>query len=372
MYCESCGAQISENARFCAACGKPIPAPAQPSEPTRGFRPLTAAQPDAQPTVQIRPPQPAAPNEPPVQQPQPELIDPVPAQFPEEPPKRKGRAWVPIAVLAAVAAALTAFFVFVYPIIKEKEPSATEPAETAATEQTTLQANATTAEPTTEPVSGGGDTVPAAPADAKYAPGSYRNTAISEINLRESPSRTANKVGEVRVGETAVITEVYEDVSAGSKERWWGKTTVHGATGWVALYYMSCTDLKDTVLDNAQIPAVLEKLKGYWNTQDGKRFFAVEQDPEAYRILVGPWYSTVDYVAFCTAPVRGDLNSLISIHLYYPGSDGEIPLPAIDGEILLDVSEIENGRLVWSNGGVWEECVYAGATADDAMPPLTE
>ena len=61
-FCEKCGAQIPENGTFCAACGAPVAAQAQPTR--------TPEQPAAQPQAPEQQPQPPVyPQQPVYQQP---------------------------------------------------------------------------------------------------------------------------------------------------------------------------------------------------------------------------------------------------------------------------------------------------------------
>ena len=61
-FCEKCGAQIPENSTFCAACGAPVAAQAQPAQ--------TPEQPVAQPQAPEQQPQPPVyPQQPVYQQP---------------------------------------------------------------------------------------------------------------------------------------------------------------------------------------------------------------------------------------------------------------------------------------------------------------
>lgn len=60
-FCEKCGAQIPENGTFCAACGAPVAAQAQPTQ--------TPEQPAAQPQAPEQPQQPVYSQQPVYQQP---------------------------------------------------------------------------------------------------------------------------------------------------------------------------------------------------------------------------------------------------------------------------------------------------------------
>ena len=68
MFCNNCGATLSDNARFCNKCGATIAAPAATTQPIQQAQPVQTPQP-AQPS---QPPQPTQPtySQQPVQQPQ--------------------------------------------------------------------------------------------------------------------------------------------------------------------------------------------------------------------------------------------------------------------------------------------------------------
>ena len=103
-FCEKCGAQIPENGTFCAACGAPVAAQAQPTR--------TPEQPAAQPQAPEQQPQPPVyPQQPVYQQP---VYPPQPAYDPadhtaEFDPEDVSQNKVIVALLAAPQSKYAAF-----------------------------------------------------------------------------------------------------------------------------------------------------------------------------------------------------------------------------------------------------------------------
>ena len=107
-FCEKCGAQIPENGTFCAACGAPVAAQAQPTR--------IPEQPAAQPQAPEQQPQPPVyPQQPVYQQP---VCPPQPAFDPEDVSQNKviamaayilGTVGIIIALLAAPQSKYAAF-----------------------------------------------------------------------------------------------------------------------------------------------------------------------------------------------------------------------------------------------------------------------
>ena len=130
---------------------------------------------------------------------------------------------------------------------------------------------------------------------------------------------------------------------------------------------------QDDTLSDAQAEQVLKKLMGYWNTEDDRGLLSVTyEDDGGYTLRLGYWYSEFTMMGYLRQPVKGDPEGVVSIWLYYEGYESEVgySMPALDHAVRFDLSEIDDGYLRWSNGAEWTVFYYAGATMDEAMPPL--
>lgn len=89
MFCSSCGAQLNEDAKFCARCGAPVaaarpvsdgqPVPEREVVPERALAPEREVVPEIQPVPIVQP----GPSQPQPVQPQPQPIQP---QYTQQPP----------------------------------------------------------------------------------------------------------------------------------------------------------------------------------------------------------------------------------------------------------------------------------------------
>ena len=208
----------------------------------------------------------------------------------------------------------------------------------------------------------------------KYAPGNYVNSTYSVVNLRADHNSSSAKLGSIGIWEKIYVTEVYEDTSSTSAyTRWWGKIVRTGQTGWVALYYFTCTDMGTETFDEQALTELWQLLSGYWNTLDKKRFAAFTVEDGKCYFTYGTWYSEVSFSAYAVGSCTGSRNGVIKLRIYSPGSSGgEGPgLVAINTDLYLDLSEIANKRIAWNFGQNWEDGHYAGSTMDAARPPLS-
>ena len=334
MYCNSCGADLTEGCAFCAKCGAPVGRQDPPDPQQNAF------------SYDAPAPQPSA-------------------------GKPKKGLIVAVAVLLAVLLAgggTLGFF-----LLRDKEEpddekdakagvhveteGRTEAGTEAADEAETEAADEAETE---APVSG-----------AKYEPGNYVNSTASVLNLRADHTTGSAVVGKVGMTANLTVTEVYEDPAAADPTlRWWGKTAANGKNGWIAPYYLTCTDLKNNVYTAQQVEALFNRLGGYYNTLDNKRFGLLSTEDGAPSFTSGYWESEYDFRAHTTGGAAGDMNGLLSVELYEPanGNPDTIYYEEVRAVLLLDLSEAENGRISWKVNEEWETGDFAGKTVNEAMP----
>ena len=76
-------------------------------------------------------------------------------------------------------------------------------------------------------------------------------------------------------------------------------------------------------------------------------------------------------MGYLRAPVKGDPDGEITLTLYFEGIDSEgYSFPSLNDPISFDLSQIADGMLTWSFGGASQSVTYAGATMEEAIPPL--
>lgn len=61
MFCKKCGAQIRQNAKFCAKCGTPVPAASTAGSPPASVKPPVAPATPVAPAEPVKPVTPVAP-----------------------------------------------------------------------------------------------------------------------------------------------------------------------------------------------------------------------------------------------------------------------------------------------------------------------
>lgn len=132
------------------------------------------------------------------------------------------------------------------------------------------------------------------------------------------------------------------------------------------------TSAADAALSDAQAAKALDKLTGYWNTADDTQFVSVtKMEGGLYYLTAGYWYSEAHLMGYLRAPVKGDPDGEITLTLYFEGIDSEeYDFPPLNDPISFDLSQIADGRLTWSFGGDSETVTYAGASMEEAIPPL--
>ena len=336
MYCNNCGAKLTDGAKFCNACGAPVPQTAAPAagferedQPVNASRPAAPQQPSAGAAQTATPqqapvygaaqqgayappqgqpgyapqqgsypyPQPQQPGypQPGPGYPQPQqgaygycnqAVNPVP-------PKKKSHAaliavFVILGVIVLLAVALVLFLKLRYeepPLPPLTEPAVTETVDSDETEPASTKA----AEPET--------------------------------------------------------TKKAEDTTAAPK---------------------------DTTLSDAQAAQALDKLAGCWNTADDTQFVCVtKMEGGLYYLTAGYWYSEADLMGYLRAPVKGNPDGEITLTLYFEGVDSEFySYPPLNDPISFDLSQIGSGKLTWTFGGESKAVTYAGATMEEAIPPL--
>ena len=87
---------------------------------------------------------------------------------------------------------------------------------------------------------------------------------------------------------------------------------------------------------------------------------------------LGYWYSEVVIAGYLQQPVKGDPDGVVSVWRFYEGEEGiEGPsMPPQNGAERFDLSDLSSGILRWQNDGNWYEYHYAGATMEEAAPPM--
>lgn len=129
----------------------------------------------------------------------------------------------------------------------------------------------------------------------------------------------------------------------------------------------------DTPLTAAQAKAAVEKTVGYWNSADQRQFISISRmDGGIYYFSYAYWYSEVDLVGYLRMPATGDPDGIVSIHLFYEGYESDetgYSMPAVDTDVLFDLSKAADGMIRCDISGAWEDFSYGGATMDEAMPP---
>lgn len=127
-------------------------------------------------------------------------------------------------------------------------------------------------------------------------------------------------------------------------------------------------------LTDAQAKEVLEKLTGYWNSDDDTIVLSVTREEGGkYFFSLGYWYSEIVMKGWLQQPIKGDPYGEVYVWLYFEGEGSEeeyMYIPAQNGAMLFDLSDREGSRLRWKNGDKWEDFYFAGNTAEEAMPPM--
>ena len=134
----------------------------------------------------------------------------------------------------------------------------------------------------------------------------------------------------------------------------------------------SASASNDTALSDAEATEAMERLTGYWNTDDGTQFIGVTRlEGGLYYFTAGYWYSEPTLIGYLMQPVRGDLSGTVTMRLYYEGFEGETySIPSLDEEVTFDLSEAFDGTLTWSCAGLRQTLRFAGNTMEEAMPPM--
>ena len=200
----------------------------------------------------------------------------------------------------------------------------------------------------------------------------YINFSGSRVNIRAEHNKDSQILGKVDTLAQLIVTVIYTDIGAQESLRQWGKTTVNGVTGWVALYYLTPMHIAETTNDAAALNRLWQQLEGYWNTGDKKQASEFVFDGGKPYFSFFYWYSEADFSAEVLAPFSGDVNGIVrmdtKMHIFSMEEEPEI----CDGFLYLDLSKANAGlvRVNYGNEDGWIDCYYAGATADDAIPPL--
>ena len=369
MFCNQCGAKLPDGVKFCTVCGAPIAGAAAPSAPVKednavNYRPV-APQPTPTQTAQ-----PAAPQQP-VKAAQPQSAAPVyGAAQPQPQPQARPVAQQPAAAPVYGAAQQGAY-------TPPQGQSRTVPPQgqpNGYAQPGYPQPQPGYAQPQQGAYGYGSQPPYAAPPKKKSHAALIVVLAILgvivllavalvvflKLRYEEPPLPPLTEPTTVV---TQAETEPEDETDATKADTTKAAETTEATTAG-GIY---------TPLTDAQAKAAVEKTVGYWNSADQKRFIGISRmDGGIYYFTYAYWYSEVDLVGYLRVPVTGDPNGIVSIHLYYEGYESEetgYSMPAVDTDVLFDLSKAAENVIRCNISGVWEDFSYGGATMDAAMPP---
>lgn len=129
---------------------------------------------------------------------------------------------------------------------------------------------------------------------------------------------------------------------------------------------------QDEKLSEEQFGALMGKMTGYWNNDDNTVVLSItREDDGRYILKLGYWFSEIVLMGYLQQPAEGDPDGVVSVWMYYEGYDSDTySMPSQDGAEKFDLSGIGDGILRWHNNGAWHEYRYAGATSEEAQPPI--
>lgn len=129
---------------------------------------------------------------------------------------------------------------------------------------------------------------------------------------------------------------------------------------------------QDETLSEEQFGALMGKMTGYWNNDDNTVVLSItREDDGRYILKLGYWFSEIVLMGYLQQPAEGDPDGVVSVWMYYEGYDSDTySMPSQDGAEKFDLSGIGDGILRWHNNGAWHEYRYAGATSEEAQPPI--
>ena len=369
MNCRNCGSQLPDGAKFCPTCGAVQSAdtpsaqgfpPPQNNVPPQGYAP-------PQPGPVAQQPYGSA-QQPPYYAPQQSGAPVPPAEKKKMKKGTKALIVIPAILLGLVILAVAAFLLnhFLFP-----KPGPLPEPTALVTEATTAAPVPATTEPTDAPETTAVSVDTTAPVDgvqSKYSPGNYIQHTLGSITLYLTPdSDWEDSLGaEAPAGELGriVVTEVRQNQNADyAFEVWRGKTTIDGKTGWVDLYYWTCTDLKETALTKAEEDFVFQKLQGAWRFYVGDQLIEFSENENGRRWVTATENNT-DVIYF-SCEVSGTL---------YGDPNGLVRIPLITGqgyerELLVDLTPAAKSEIMWCfENENWTYAYYDGTSIEDAGP----
>lgn len=89
----------------------------------------------------------------------------------------------------------------------------------------------------------------------KFVPGDYVVNADTGLRIRESYSVESEMVALIPNGAEITITEVYEDATAETSLRYWGKVTYMNCSGWISMFYLENIAEETTAAPATTVPS---------------------------------------------------------------------------------------------------------------------
>lgn len=211
--------------------------------------------------------------------------------------------------------------------------------------------------------------------DGRYTPASYVVATKSGLRMRDSHDTGGTTLETVPQGTVLDVTEIYFTASGDPETSYWGKTSFNGSTGWVTMYYLTCDEQTEggNIASDADFKAIIKKYCGYYNKENDGEFIILSESGD--RIIPGMWYSETGR-PLIISKIRSCKNGIVAADVYSEEETYmDVQYEREESQIIFDISEIENGRICakfinsYSNKK-WAEYFYAGATQDEAIPPL--
>lgn len=119
---------------------------------------------------------------------------------------------------------------------------------------------------------------------------------------------------------------------------------------------------------------LLQKLVGVWSADEGGMLIRVTREENGeYLFMVGYWYSEFFLKGYLQPPVTGDPAGEASVRLRFEGEgtpEEYSYFPPLDEAAEFDFAQLAEKRLRWKYDGQWYSFHYAGATLEEAQPPI--
>lgn len=119
---------------------------------------------------------------------------------------------------------------------------------------------------------------------------------------------------------------------------------------------------------------LLQKLVGVWSADEGSMLIRVTREENGeYLFMVGYWYSEFFLKGYLQPPVTGDPAGEASVRLRFEGEgtpEAYSYFPPLDEAAEFDFAQLAEKRLRWKYDGQWYSFHYAGATLEEAQPPI--